>query len=225
MAETVKKINKLKNPESYFQINIIKGFKYVDRAGEIVNIYHGKNDEVPIFTMDLAGLLVNNPIDKIEQLKISSEVIWAKFSIVDSLDFISQKFFKEAKKILDILEVNKIRRIGWRNLFVYEFNNHDKQEQYLGNLLTTKDLKPSIIGIEVKTGRDFKANLIIQPVVKNDASKTQAIMFDIDIFKTDNLDAEKISDTLKKFREYLNDTNGFLKIVNETFDKNVERTN
>ena len=40
MSKTIQKLNTLKNPESFMQINTIKGFKYVDRAGEIVNAYH-----------------------------------------------------------------------------------------------------------------------------------------------------------------------------------------
>ena len=43
MSKVIQKLNKLKNPESFFQINTIKGFKYVDRAGEIVNAYHKNN--------------------------------------------------------------------------------------------------------------------------------------------------------------------------------------
>jgi len=33
MSDTIQKLNKLKNPESFIQINTVKGFKYIDKAG------------------------------------------------------------------------------------------------------------------------------------------------------------------------------------------------
>ncbi len=42
MSKTIKKLNKLNNLESFIQIDTIKGFKYIDRAGEIVNTYYKK---------------------------------------------------------------------------------------------------------------------------------------------------------------------------------------
>jgi len=75
MSKTIQKLNKLKNPESFIQINTIKGFKYVDRAGEIVNAYH-KNNSAPQFQMGLNGLVIEQPKDKIDELKINAQVIW-----------------------------------------------------------------------------------------------------------------------------------------------------
>ncbi len=40
MSKRIKKLGKLIHDHSFFQINIIKGYKYIDRAGEIVNMYH-----------------------------------------------------------------------------------------------------------------------------------------------------------------------------------------
>ncbi|MDP2933714.1 MAG: hypothetical protein Q8N81_06325, partial [bacterium] len=67
MTKTIAKLNKLNNPESFIQINTIKGFKYVDKAGEIVNAYHKKN-AAPQFAMGLNGLVIEQPKDKIDQL-------------------------------------------------------------------------------------------------------------------------------------------------------------
>jgi len=217
MSKTIQKLNKLKNPESFIQINTIKGFKYIDRAGEIVNAYH-KNNSAPQFQMGLNGLVIEQPKDKIEQLKVTAQVIWAKFSEIDSLDSISNLFAKESESILKILEVDKVSRIGWRNYFVYEFINKEKQEGYLKKFTVIQDTKPTIIRLEIKTGKDFGANLTLQPVIKNDRNKTPGILFDVDIFQNGEFEPEDISRLLKEFRQYLANENGFLSVVNNTFE-------
>jgi hypothetical protein len=74
MSQTVQKLNKLKNPESFIQVNTIKGYKYVDRAGEIVNFYY-KNNSAPKFIMGLNGLSIEEPKEKIDELKITPQLI------------------------------------------------------------------------------------------------------------------------------------------------------
>lgn len=212
----ITKLNKLNNPESFMQINTIKGFKYIDKAGELVNLYH-RNNTAPQFSMGLSGLLINEPKDKIDELKITSQVVWAKFTKIDSLDMISGLFSKEAEQILKILEVKKISRIGWRNYFVYEFQDKAKQDEYLKKFTTIDNTRPSILRFEIETGKAFGANLIIQPVVKNDTNKTPGVLFDVDVFKNGEIEAKDISSMLNFFRQYLADENGFLGVVNNTF--------
>jgi len=217
MSKTIQKLNKLKNPESFIQINTIKGFKYVDKAGEIVNAYH-KNNSAPQFQMGLNGLVIEQPKDKIDELKVTTQVIWAKFNEIDSLDSISTLFAKESESILEILEVEKISRVGWRNYFVHEFLNKEKQDEYLKKFTVIDNTKPTVIRLEIKTSKDFSANLMLQPVIKNDENKTSGILFDIDIFQNGEFEPKDISKLLREFRQYLADENGFLSIVNNTFE-------
>jgi len=217
MSKTIQKLNKLKNPESFIQINTIKGFKYVDKAGEIVNAYH-KNNSVPQFQMGLNGLVIEQPKDKIDELKVTAQVIWAKFSEIDSLDSISTLFTKECESILKILEVEKISRIGWRNYFVHEFLSKEKQDEYLKKFTVIENTKPTVMRLEIKTGKDFSANLMLQPVIKNDENKTSGILFDIDIFQNGEFEPKDISKLLREFRQYLAVENGFLSVVNNTFE-------
>lgn len=216
MSKTIAKLNKLNNPESFIQINTIRGFKYVDKAGEIVNAYHKKNS-APQFTMDLNGLFIKDPKVKIDELKITPQVVWAKFTKVDSLDMISNIFAKEAEMILKILNVDKVSRIGWRNYFVHEFQDKVKQDEYLKRFTVPETTKLSVLRLGVDTGKDFGANLIIQPVVKNDTVKTPGVLFDIDVFQNGEISLNDIAGILKFFRQYLADKNGFLRVVNSAF--------
>ena len=216
MSKTIAKLNKLNNPESFIQINTIKGFKYVDKAGEIVNAYHKKNI-APQFAMGLNGLVIEQPKDKIDQLKVTAQVIWEKYSEIDSLDMILNLFSADAEKILKILEVEKISRVGWRNYFVYEFPSKEKQDEYLKKFTVIDNTNPSLVRLKIKTGKDFSANLMIQPVIKNDTDKTHGVLFDVDIFQNGEFEIQNISKSLKEFRQYLADENGFLSVINNTF--------
>jgi len=216
MSKTIQKLNKLKNPESFLQINTIRGFKYIDKAGEIVNEYH-KKDTAPVFSMNLDGLIIKDPKEKIEELKITPQTIWAKFSEVDSLDSVARMFSLEAERIIKILEVGNISRIGWRNYFIFDFINEEKQNQYFEKIFLIKKSKLNVASFEVTTEKQFKVNLVIQPVIKNDEQKTRGVLFDIDIFQKENITTDNIHNILKTFREYLIDENGFLKVINDTF--------
>ena len=205
MSKTIAKLNKLNNPESFIQINTIKGFKYVDKAGEIVNAYHKKNT-APQFAMGLNGLVIEQPKDKIDQLKVTAQVIWEKFSEIDSLDMISNLFCVSPSFLLLFY------------YFVYEFSSKEKQDEYLKKFTVIDNTNPLLVRLEIKTGKDFSANLMIQPVIKNDTDKTHGVLFDIDIFQNGEFESKDISKSLKEFRQYLADENGFLSVINNTFE-------
>lgn len=217
MGKIIQKLNNLNNPESFIQVNTIRGFKYVDKAGEIVNIYH-KNNTAPQFTMGFDGLVINDPEEKVEQLKVTSQEVWVKFAKPDSLSMISDIFSKEVDLILKVLEVEKVSRIGWRNYFVHEFQNWDKQDEYMKKIAPVKGAQLSVIRFKVNTGKNFNANLGFQPIEKNDATKTPCVLFDIDIFQKGEIEINDIPTMLKNFRQYLADDHGFLSVINGTFE-------
>ncbi len=217
MPKIIQKLNNLKNPESILQIDTIKGFKYIDKAGEIVNHYH-VNNSIPRFRMGLDGLIIDNPREKIDVLKVTSNLIWTKFSEVDSLDMVIDLFVKEIEQILPVLNVQNIRRIGWRNYFVHEFKDQEAQDKYFSSLSKIKDGKLAFVRSEIQWGEDVKANLRIQKVIKNDKEKTPGVLFDLDMFQVGEIRSEEISKKLKYFRSYLADQGDFLNVVNNTFD-------
>ena len=159
MSRIINKLGELKKIKSFVQINTIKGFKYVDRAGEIVNRYC-KNDKAPEFLMNLQGLNIKKPIEKIAEIKISSNVIWCSFEEgeIDTFDSLIYLFNTESSSILKILDVNKVSRIGWRNHFVYECKNIEEQNKYLDKFKISSDLKMYNISFKIDTKKDFEAS-------------------------------------------------------------------
>ncbi len=221
MSNKISKLNKLKNPASFIQINMIKGFKYVDKAGEIVNKYHRK-DAVPVFSMDINGLTVRKPKDKIYEMKITPSIVWMKFIEIDSLDMIANLFNTESKLILDILDVNQINRVGWRNYFIFEFNTKSQQKKYFQNLTNFNNGSLSTMILDLETKEDFKAHLVIQSVVKNDENKTPGVLFDIDIFQSGKIDIEDVSKIISNFRNFLKAKESFVSILNKTFISSIK---
>lgn len=217
MIKKIKNINELKNPESFIQVNTVKGFKYIDKAGEIVNTYHEDETKIPVFTMDLKGLVINTPKNNINQLKISADTIWAKFIELPSIDIASQNFLPETIRILSILDVEKVNRIGWRNFFILDVKDKNNLNDYFKKMFNSKKIKLSLIKGKVKIDDSLYLEIIIQPVVKNNSKKTLGILFDVDIYSSQIVNKNKIYDVLNKIQNYLNG-NKFLDLLNSTID-------
>jgi len=213
MCDKIKKLNNLKRPESFIQINTVKGFKYIDRAGEIVNLYHKKNGP-PDFRMGLEGLDITKPKDKIAVLKITPQILWMKFTEVDSLDMVSNLFSTEAKEILSILDIEKIARIGWRTYFIYEFSNPSDQTKCFKKLTNLDDGQVEFVKLAIETQKKFKLMLRVQPVVKTEDQNTHSILFDVDIFESGEFTEGRIDSKLKEFNNYLKNEN-FLATLNK----------
>ena len=216
MSKTISKLSKLINPSSFLQIDVVKGYIYVDKAGELVNKYHD-HDSAPQFQMNLGGLIIKNPTNKISEIKISPQVIWMKFTSISSLDSIIRIYCGELERICQILNIDKFTRIGWRNYFIFDFPNIDTQKKYFEKLNHISNTKLSIIRCELTTNQAFKSNLIIQPVVKNDEPKIHSVLFDVDVFLNNKNDIADSQKTLEKFRQYLTNDKPFLDIINNTF--------
>lgn len=214
MGGKIKKLNQLKNTESFLQANTIKGFRYIDKAGELVNSYY-KKDVAPLFNMSLDGLVIEKPIDKVEQLKITPISVWMRFIEIDSLDNISRIYSKELQEVCDILSIGKMNRLGWRNYFIHEFTDPKQEETVLKNLKILDQTKTEFIRIKIETTRSFEALLMLQILVKPDRPENKALLFDIDLFQRGELGIDKAGNVLNNFREYLQDKEGFLGMVNK----------
>lgn len=118
----IKSITDLKLQNSFYQLNLIKGFKYIDKGGAIVNLYYEGN-KPPNFIMGLNGLDLKSPEEYIEVLKYSADRLWIKFDKIDTIDQAIQFISKPINITKDIQEVEIISRIGWRNIFLIESMN------------------------------------------------------------------------------------------------------
>lgn len=214
----LRKINQLNNVESFIQVDFMKGYKYIDKAGELVNRFHTDNLP-PKFLMSLDGLVISNPDKKISEIKISSLAFWAHFLKPDSLDQISQLFEKKLVIVDEVLQPEGCSRVGWRNYFIFETNKSDRD-------IITKKLVPSAsfdfnqLGFSVKLGR-FENTFNITTAVKKNDPGVPAFLFDVDTFiryKT-GADISQVKKDLKGIWEMLGGKD-FIQAFNLLIDKN-----
>lgn len=212
MPKEIEKIGQMNYLQSFLQMNLIKGFKYIDKAGELVNNYTG--DKPLQFEMNLDGLVIEKPKSGIDQIKISPHQLWMKILSPGSLDQPVDTFIHEAEKTLGILGVNKISRIGWRNYFAIDLANDQERSDLFNRLLILKNTDLTQIKIDVKA-MGIAAAVFINQVHKKDEAKTPGVLFDVDVFQEGEATIQEAAKSLRKFRAYLaDDKEGFLSLVN-----------
>ncbi|MBU4017419.1 hypothetical protein KKF69_08170 [Patescibacteria group bacterium] len=196
----IKKINQLNNVESFIQADFVKGYRYIDRAGELVNKFH-LNSTPPKFAMNLDGLVIIMPDSNIKEIKISSLSFWAHFLKPDSLDQARQLFEQKLKVTNKVLEPEGYSRLGWRNYFIYEVNK-DEKEVILKRLVPSGKFDFKQLVFSVKLG-SFENNISINPALKNNDANFPAVLFDVDTFiKYEQVvDINRIERDLKSIKE------------------------
>lgn len=188
MSDTINKINKLYLAESFLQLNFNKGYKYVDKAGEIVN--HFCDDQVePKFEMGLGGLALVPPNGVARLIKTSSHHYWSHYVSPDSLDIAITDFTKNVSKVLDILEVEKVSRAGWRSYFIYDCKDEDDRNERLKKFSVDESMDFEEIFFSTKV-KEVDLNIRIRKVVRDSEKEGKisvpGILFDIDMYKKDD---------------------------------------
>ena len=179
----IKKINNLKNAESFLQINYIKGNKYVDKAGEFINeLYDGEKE--PLHALTPTGAVIQ--LNEKEEVKVGPLNLWIHFVNPDSLEIQKQRFIDIFEKVDSIFTPGKYTRIGWRIYFIFEY---DETPKILSTDFYGGDFEE--ISFRKKIG-DISLRINISKVVNNETNQN-AIRFDIDFYK--KLDAQDINIT------------------------------
>lgn len=192
----ISKLNKLKNVESYVQVSYLKGFKYIDKAGEILNCYQDINGRIA-YDMSSERLIIHKPVPGIDDLKVSNIDIWAHFVEPSNLGKIKQEYLKEFNSIIDIVEVCAIERIGWRNYFVIDIENNKTTDK----ILPVKDAQFVELTMK-KTMGEINLNCRVKPLSKVNGS-SKAILFDIDAFITKQINTSEVSNKIEIIKNAL----------------------
>ncbi len=99
---------------AFCQADVVKGFRYLDLAGQIVNSYI---EELPEYRVDASGLAMRStaPVrGGIAELQLSPHRIWLRFDRPPTLTFVADQAAKRFLSISETLEVSKYARIGFR---------------------------------------------------------------------------------------------------------------
>ena len=201
------------------QTNFVQGYKYIDKAGEIVNYFH-RNGKPPPFDMNLGRLVIKAPDNATAEVKVSSSDFWGHYVTPDSLDVIEHSFEKYQKDICTILDVDQISRVGWRNYFLYEFSPSEtnKREKVLSRFLPSDKFKFSeTVFIVEQDGITQKVKLVrAERKIKDPAP---AILFDVDCYKDfpSPTTTTEVGKYLKQINKQLH-SDDFLSVLNTVLD-------
>ncbi len=198
MNKKIQKINNLKKLEGFLQLNFSKGFKYVDKAGEFFNHFYS-GDNFPRHVMDPTGMTVK--INEKTQLKTSPHHLWMHFVEPDSFDYQSREFLKKATLVNSIFEPEKYTRVGWRNYLVYECG--DTYPDIIPKDCIKGDFSKIVFTKKIE---NFDSRISVSKLVK-EGTNTKAILFDIDIFKKQDIEAMEFT----QINTFLKDIEGIYK--------------
>ncbi len=208
MSKKIQKINNLKKLEGFLQLNFVKGFKYIDKAGEFFNNFC-EEDKFPRHVMDLTGMTIK--IDEKTQLKVSPHHLWMRFVEPDSFGYQSSKFLKKATLVNSIFEPEKYTRIGWRNYLVYECG--DIYPDIISKDCIKGEFSKIVFTKKIKT---FDSRISVSRLVE-EGTNTKAILFDIDIFKKQEIESMEFAqiNTFLKGIEDAYKSEALLDVVND----------
>jgi len=204
MKKEIKKVNELKIIESFIQTDYLKGYKYVDLAGEILNHFYTKRVP-PKFNMDLSGLSIYQPDSISDEIRISSNAFWSHFINPSSLDQIMTSYLKKYNEILKILGVQSVSRIGWRIYFSYTLSSKEEGIGILKKFSPLNTLEVREILLYAKDSTKLIENNIRLSLIKKVDEDTYSLLFDLDFYKyfeTDN-NVDSCANELKELRTFI----------------------
>jgi len=208
------KFSNLIRGDSFLQTNYFKGYKYIDKAGELINIYVTKKNPLVNARVGINGLVISKPQTNIEELKISHQFFWMRFTDT-SLDLKTFKriYSDELKKINKTINFEYITRIGWRNYLIYEFIKENQKEKTYKKLNFIANTETDNVKLIIKDDLNIKASLTLQKVKRTDDEKKFALLFDLDIFSEGEFKENGFDEITDNFYNFMNSK--FLDVVNE----------
>jgi hypothetical protein len=178
------KLNHYSLNDSFIQVRYFPGYKYIDKAGEILNLFMRDLKKKGIefeYNIGIEGLLIRWDDSSIEY-KITSEDIWMHYKKPLNLGNVIDIFKNYYDDIITIIEPDSIRSVGWRNYLIDEkisplqYDALFKQGQELANQKDTmRRIEGELEGLEVKINLTPLKNI-------KDGSK-KAIMYDVDLIQ------------------------------------------
>lgn len=201
MNDRIHKINNLKKTDGFLQVDFLKGFKYVDKAGEFMNAI-STVDNIPDHAMSPEGMTVN--LNKKTELKVSPNQLWMHFAEPVSFDEQKKEFLKKLLLVDRMFEPEKYQRVGWRNFFVYE--NGIVPVQVIPSDILAGGTFSEVLFTKNIAGFDSRIKL---SAVKNKESGIRGILFDMDIYKKFSTSREE--DPIGKIK-------GMLESIGRAFD-------
>ena len=217
MSSEITKITKLNITESFLQVNFEKGYKYVDKAGQLVDSFY-LGDIEPEFNMSSNGLILRHKEGVFEEVKINPKNVWVHYKSPDTLDMIANNYLDILKRVCVTISADNFSRVGWRTYFVKEFNTQEDRDKVLQKFSLHKSLqfKTGIFEGEVN---NFSMNFFVSKVLV-ESGEDRGLLIDIDLYKKfeEKIELEKIELKIKDILACYK-SEALLEIINNVISK------
>lgn len=197
--------------DAFFQADTIRGYRYLDDAGKIMNRW---DSFFPEKSVGLEGLTMTNKGAVMRQLRVDARTIWLHLHIPDNIQQVESLVHDTATGVSEIIAVEQFRRIGLRLQFVYGVQSADAAIPFVvQNLYGVQWLRKNDLLFWKNKGFEFmvplpadgiSVNLRVSlvrrdpktPVRKN--IPIEAIMIDLDLFRHEVTDIRDLKGILGK---------------------------
>ena len=182
--------------DAFFQANTIKGYRYLDEAGKIMNRW---DSEFASKDVGVQGLLMQNPDAMMRQLRVDNRTIWIHFGMADRLRQIIELSVNTTTEICGILDIKQFSRLGLRIQFIYDVSDVTGESGQIINKILVPAFQGIIKGgqpqnnfqLAVNTGtQQNPVTLRVATVDKKPEAKAPSgfpehgLLIDADIFQT-----------------------------------------
>lgn len=201
--------------EVFFQANTIKGNRYLDDAGKIMNRW---DSEFPKKDVGIQGLLMSNPDSPFRDLRVDTQQVWVHFCWPVKIKEAIELAGNTVVEIAGLLDVTKFSRLGLRVQYIYECSDMAKAVSKLasGTLnskwweeVTANSEKLSLL-IQIPVGStEMPVTLHISAVQRIPTGKSGpklpdfALMIDADIHRPIVSHADDLKSFMKKAEQWI----------------------
>ncbi len=205
--------------DSFFQANTVRGHRYLDDAGKIMNRW---DSDFPNKDVGIAGLLMRNPKATMRELRVDNRTIWIHFNFPKTVKQILELSINTTEEICEIIDVKQFSRLGFRLHFVYAIGDPSTMIDEIASKMFNSTCWQMIKNHGSASGFDFAVPLstkgasitlhitIIKKKPEVEAPKDfpeSGILFDVDIFRDGN--------------SYLDDMRRFMKSAKKWVDEEL----
>jgi hypothetical protein len=105
--------------DAFFQVNLVKGYRYLDTAGRIMNDFDDRFKEMEVGLQGLNMRAPADPEDHLLEMRISAEQIWLHYGVGTPWTELRQEIPRLVERIAGVLEVSSFKRRGFRTMLLY----------------------------------------------------------------------------------------------------------
>ena len=207
---------------AFFQMDTVRGNRYLDDAGQIMNQYEAI---LPQMDVGIEGLRMRGGDGPIREMRVSTRQIWISFQDPDSLQLAIDHALPVVQSICEIIHVTAAKRFGLRTEFLAsppdmkELISPLANDLFSSSLIETQD---KISTFETMLGfqwDDLHGNVRVRPVQEvrgGTVRENFGLMFDIDVYQ------EGADLQVNKLNTFLRSAHGTIKERTSLLEKKVQ---